>query len=118
MFSCSVCLYSLQITKNRFSGDVGKVPIHFNKTSLTMSGFFEQSNQHEFKIGKKHFRQYPKAKSEPLSEHTELLKARPSGIDYVVHHLKPLKHRSNVNLPVSQSKPSDISLIADEDTLQ
>ena len=110
-----MCFYSLQITKNRFSGDVGKVPIHFNKTSLTMSGFFEQSNQHELNIGKKYFR---KVKSEPFNEDRELLKAKPSGNDYVVHHLKPLKHRSNGNLPVSQSKPSDISLIADEDTLQ
>ena len=32
--------FILQVTKNRFSGDLGKVPLKFDRESLTFSGVF------------------------------------------------------------------------------
>lgn len=34
----------LQVTKNRFDGDVGKVPLEFDRESLTLSGYFKQQS--------------------------------------------------------------------------
>lgn len=90
----------LQITKNRFSGDVGKVALQFNKDSLTMSGHVTsvQSLQPQKNI------------IQPI----KTVKKQSNRSSFKSKDLKPvpLKNQSKASLSVGQSKT--VKIISDE----
>lgn len=127
LWNCFFCHH--KVTKNRFSGDVGKVPILFDKNNLTMSSFFStpaSAAVARFSFGKRPVANCEDIKTDVpkpinitdegvnfISDNNAILNGsiRPLSISerQVVTDLKPLKHQSNINSPKEQLRPIPVA---------